>query len=60
MKRSTTVTLAARRPRNPVTVALAQRASSGAGGKHEKPESARRRAEKIALRKEWRFGNDQL
>lgn len=38
-------------PRNPVAVALAQRAVSNAAGKHIRSQGAQRRADRVALRK---------
>ena len=37
-------------PRNPVAVALAQRAVSNAAGKHIRSQGAQRRADRVALR----------
>ena len=38
-------------PRNPVAVALAQRAVSNAAGKHIRSQGAQRRTDRVALRK---------
>lgn len=45
-------------PRNRIAVALAARRSSGAAGRHDRSHSAQRRADRVALQKAVRRGQN--
>ena len=44
-------------PRNPVALALAARAGSGAAGRHQRATGAQRRADRVALQQALRRGD---